>query len=165
MAKQKIIALPKQGIYGFIFPILGILIMYSGYNYATNLTNCSCVNPQDVKHIKTIEMILLIIMLFGAIVKCMIFYHFTSLNPLIEMFKTYTHLQYMYGIYILFILCTYIYFITNVYDFGKTMQPNCSCAQKWQLNILYGQAILYFCILFILFTAALGLMYAVLRRK
>jgi hypothetical protein len=143
----------------FIFPIIGLLLVFSGYNYASNLENCACVNPQYVNRIKTVEYILLIIMTIGIIFKFMLYVNVTTFNQLVTIIKTYSHIKYIYSIYILSVLCIYAYFVSSVYDFNKTMQSNCSCAQKWQLTLLNTQSVIYAIILVLYLLLALGLLY------
>jgi len=159
MAKLNKMNIPSQGIMSFIFPIIALLLVFCGYNYATNLANCTCVNLQDVNRIKIVEYILLIIMAIGIIFKFILYVNVTTISQIINFIKTYSYIKYMYGVYILAVLCMYVYFVSSVYDFNKTMQPNCSCAQKWQLTLLNTQAVIYAIVLAMYVLIALGLVY------
>jgi hypothetical protein len=52
-------------------------------------------------------------------------------------------IMYMVALFMLVLIGSEIYLIYEVYNLRKSLPKNCDCADKWQLNLLYGQSIWY----------------------
>ena len=131
---------PQQILsFSFSFAIMGVL--FSTYKYLGTLDNCSCiVNNNSVKHLKDIEFILVVIITIGLLFRI---YYFVSNTTSVDILKKYIALLYLLGLYIIGIIGLYIYFLYNAYIFITTLPKNCTCAQKWQIDVIYVQSIIY----------------------
>jgi len=121
-----------------IMYVISIILIYCIYNYVRGLENCDCVNQQLVDRIKNIELFLLVVLTLGNIMS--VYYGKPQLVALLMANPT---MLYIAGFYILLMISIESYLIYEVYNLRKTLPKNCECADKWQLNLLYGQCVLY----------------------
>lgn len=130
-----------QQIFSFSYSFIIMAILFSTYKYLGRLDNCSCVvNHDSVKHLKDVEFILVVIITIGLLFRI---YYFVSNTTSVDLFKKYIPLFYLLGLYLIGIIGLYIYFLYNAYLFTTTLPKNCTCAQKWQIDVIYVQSIIY----------------------
>ena len=134
-------ALYGSGSHKFIMSAITIILIYCIYNYLRGLENCDCVNQQLVDRIKNIELFLLVVMTLGLVVS--VYYGNTAVGQLTGFFIANPAMMYIVGLYMLFIIGIESYLVYEVYNLRKTLPKNCECADKWQLNLLYGQCVWY----------------------
>ena len=129
-----------------ILSIIVILLIYCIYNYARSLDNCNCVNKSIINNIKNVELFLLIILSISFIIRLI----FGRVN-IKNLIMTNSTLKYVFGCYMAGMVWVYAYLVYEVYNLKQHLPPNCDCADKWQLDLLYGQAIFYLIIIVSLF--------------
>ena len=134
-----------QQIFSFSYSFAIMAILFSTYKYLGTLDNCSCiVNHSSAKHLKDVEFILVVIITIGLLFRIYYFVsNTTSAGLFHKLFKQYIAFIYLIGLYIIGIIGLYIYFLYNAYIFITTLPKNCTCAQKWQIDVIYVQSIIY----------------------
>jgi len=144
-------------IAGVIFSAFVLFFLYHAYSYVKGLDNCKCVSflKNNIDNIKNIELFLIAIQVIGIVMN-LIFYLFGfDIKTFVK--TNYKTMTVIFGIYLVVLLTILINFIYNVYDFGKQIPNDCDCADKWQRDILYIQAVIYsFSSLSIMFLLGLG---------
>jgi len=125
----------------FLTSAIVIILVYCIYNYVRGLENCACVNQQLVTRIKNIELFLLISMIIHLAMR--MYYGIHSKSELKDMLRNNHSIMYMMALFMLVLIGSEIYLIYEVYNLKKSLPKNCDCADKWQLNLLYGQSIWY----------------------
>jgi len=127
--------------HSFLTSAIVIILIYCIYNYVRSLENCSCVNQQLVTRIKNVELFLLITMITSLVLR--MYYGIHSKSELKDVLLRNRSIMYMVALFMLVLIGSEIYLIYEVYNLRKSLPKSCDCADKWQLNLLYGQSIWY----------------------
>jgi hypothetical protein len=130
-----------------IIPILSsifvLIFIYFAYSYVKNLDNCKCVSflKDNIDNIKNIELFLISIQVIGIVMNIGTYLFGFDIKKFAK--TNYKPMMLFLGIYLIVLVTILINFIYNVYEFGTNIPKDCDCADKWQRDILYIQAVIY----------------------
>jgi len=132
MAPSPVKAVPS--IITIVTSLIILFFLYRAYTYLGSLDKCECISkvyPQNLLHAELFIITLSVIGIASSIVSNFYGKNIIVLPPALM------------GLFALIILCVYIYFIYNAFEFSKTVKESCDCSNKWQKDIIYIQAIYY----------------------
>ena len=130
----------------WLINVIAIVVLYFVYVYLKQLHTCNCVNNTYASRLKTLEAILLG---FNAIIVG--FAIFSKINGLGALVKLKEHIFKILMIGGILMLIYYGFFVYNGYEFWKSVQANCKCADGWQKYVVYVQTLLAGIILLLTF--------------
>jgi hypothetical protein len=121
-----------------IIALIIAYFIYRAYAYLGDLDNCDCAPKEIVKHLKWIELYYLLMILFGIVFNIIYLIFNMDYTKLASKYK---YLVTLFAVYILSVFAFYIYYIYNVLEFRKKLDPKCSCTNTWQNDIIYVHAL------------------------
>jgi hypothetical protein len=109
------------------------------YLYLKKLKSCECVNHDYSQKLAKTEHTLFILTSISLILAGLELFFKPK-----HLYNKYFNLYWIYS-YVFFsvILIVAAYFVYYTYQFQRTLQPNCKCANKWQKYYIYYQATIY----------------------
>lgn len=134
----------KKSLFTSILSSIFVLFfIYYAYSYAKSLDNCNCVSflRNHIENIKNIELFLICIQVIGIVMNIGTYIFGFDMNNFAK--ANYKPMIFFLGIYLIVLVTILIHFIYNVYEFGNHIPKDCDCADKWQRDILYIQAVIY----------------------
>jgi len=133
----------KSLVTSILSSVFVLIFIYYAYSYVKNLDNCKCVSflRNHIENIKNIELFLIYIQVIGIFMNIGTYIFGFDVNKFAK--TNYKPMIVFLGIYLIVLVTILIHFIYNVYEFGTNIPKDCDCADKWQRDILYIQAIIY----------------------
>jgi len=133
----------KSWVTSIISSVFVLFFIYYAYSYVKSLDNCNCVSflRDNIDNIKKIELFLICIQVIGIVMNIGTYIFGFDVDKFAK--SNYKPMIVFLGIYLIVLVTILINFIYNVYEFGKHIPKDCDCADKWQRDILYIQAVIY----------------------
>ena len=109
--------------------IATLYLLFLSYRYLAGMKSCKCVNQKSAKHLKSLELILIVLSAISLFLLGVPIFDPTvkRLTRLLSIF--------MVPLVILF----YLFFIYNVNTFKNSFSNSCTCAMHWERWIIYVQ--------------------------
>lgn len=126
--------------WAMLMTVVNIILIYVVYLYLDNLKTCDCVNQSITAKLKDTQYTILQLTVIGSLLAIIntVFGMTSSKNKTVKMGIIASYIV----LYIASVVID-VKFIYNTYNFHKTLQSPCECANKWQKYVIYIDAILY----------------------
>ena len=127
----------------FVFSLINCILIYVAYLYLKKLKSCECVNRDYTEKLAKTEHTLFMLTSISLISAGLELFFKPK-----HLYQKYFNLYWIYS-YVFFLVILFVdaYFVYYTYQFQRTLQPHCKCANKWQKYYIYYQAIMYLFVL------------------
>lgn len=155
---------PSIPFFNILFSIIIFAFIYKIRAYLDDLKNCSCAPSVYAGRIHTIELFYLSITgLYILVTVGSMFLSKKAGNKKLSPAVSKSYLAFMLA-YLMILICVHCTFIYNVYEFYRFIKTKCPCAEHWEKDVMYLQAVLYAIPIFIVFLGLFGIMFANVQR-